>query len=247
MKKLFFVLASAGVVLLQACDQVVQTDQAAPANTATAEVSLESHERRLSYGIAVGFARQMQTNKVDLQPDAFMAGLTDVLEGRELKLTQEEINTEMSTFQKASTEKREAERLAQGETNVEEGKAYLAENATREGVTVTESGLQYEVITEGEGARPGPEDTVEVHYRGTLLDGREFDSSYKRNQTASFALNQVIPGWTEGLQLMPAGSKYKFAIPSELAYGSGGAGGMIGPNATLLFEVELISVKPKEG
>ena len=133
---------------------------------------------------------------------------------------------------------------ASAEVNAQQGAAFLAENATKEGVTVLESGLQYSVITMGDGPKPGPSDTVEVHYRGTLIDGTEFDSSYSRNSTVSFGVTQVIPGWTEALQLMPVGSKWNLYIPSELAYGPGGAGGAIGPNATLIFEVELISIAP---
>jgi FKBP-type peptidyl-prolyl cis-trans isomerase len=123
------------------------------------------------------------------------------------------------------------------------GAAYLAENGKKEDVTTTDSGLQYTVMTEGDGAKPGATDTVTVHYRGTLLDGTEFDSSYSRNQPASFGLNQVIPGWTEGVQLMNIGSKYKFVVPYELAYGERGAGQSIGPYETLIFEVELLEIK----
>jgi len=125
----------------------------------------------------------------------------------------------------------------------EDGAKYLEENKARDGVKVTDSGLQYEVITEGEGAKPTAEDTVSVHYAGTLIDGTEFDSSIARGQPAEFPLNGVIPGWTEGLQLMNTGSKYRFVIPSELAYGDSGAGQAIGPGATLVFEVELLEIK----
>jgi FKBP-type peptidyl-prolyl cis-trans isomerase len=128
------------------------------------------------------------------------------------------------------------------QTAKEKGEAFLQENAKKEGVKTTASGLQYEVLTEGTGKKPGPTDTVRVHYRGTLLDGTEFDSSYKRGEPISFRLNQVIPGWTEGLQLMSEGSTYRLFIPSNLAYGSRGAGGVIGPDETLIFEVELLAV-----
>jgi FKBP-type peptidyl-prolyl cis-trans isomerase len=128
------------------------------------------------------------------------------------------------------------------QTAKEKGEAFLQENAKKEGVKTTASGLQYEVLTEGTGKKPGPTDTVRVHYRGTLLDGTEFDSSYKRGDPISFRLNQVIPGWTEGLQLMSEGSTYRLFIPSNLAYGPRGAGGVIGPDETLIFEVELLAV-----
>ena len=128
-------------------------------------------------------------------------------------------------------------------TPLEKGEAFLHENASKEGVHVTPSGLQYKVLTDGTGRSPSATDTVKVQYRGTLLDGTEFDSSYKRNQPIEFALNQVIPGWTEGVQLMAEGAKYEFYIPSNLAYGRRGAGGVIGPDETLIFEVELLKVR----
>ena len=128
------------------------------------------------------------------------------------------------------------------EANAAAGAAYLAENGAKEGVVTTDSGLQYEILTAGEGPKPTAEDTVEVHYTGTLVDGTEFDSSYGRGETVSFGVGQVIPGWTEALQLMPVGSKWKLAIPSDLAYGAGGAGQVIGPNAVLVFDVELVSI-----
>ncbi|MDA8100356.1 MAG: FKBP-type peptidyl-prolyl cis-trans isomerase [Nitrospiraceae bacterium] len=129
------------------------------------------------------------------------------------------------------------------EKNLKEGEAFLAANAKKEGVKTLPSGLQYEVIKEGTGKKPAATDTVTVHYKGTLINGMEFDSSYKRNQPSTFPLNRVIPGWTEGVQLMKEGSKYRLFIPSHLAYGSRGAGGLIGPNATLIFEVELLSIQ----
>jgi FKBP-type peptidyl-prolyl cis-trans isomerase FkpA len=129
------------------------------------------------------------------------------------------------------------------QTAKEKGEAFLRENATKEGITATPSGLQYEVLTPAEGPLPKATDTVRVHYRGTLLNGDEFDSSYKRGEPISFPLNRVIPGWTEGLQLMPVGSKYRLFIPSDLAYGPRGAGGLIGPNETLIFEVELLGIE----
>ena len=129
------------------------------------------------------------------------------------------------------------------ETDLEKGEAFLKENAKKEGVKTTASGLQYKVLKEGEGKSPKATDTVKVHYKGTLIDGKEFDSSYKRGEPIEFPLNGVIPGWTEGVQLMKEGAKYQFTIPSKLAYGERGAGGVIPPNATLIFEVELIQVK----
>ncbi len=132
-----------------------------------------------------------------------------------------------------------------GETNMKDGAEFLAANKTKDGVITLPSGLQYKIMTAGTGAKPGPGDTVVCNYRGTLINGTEFDSSYKRGQPASFPVNRVIPGWTEALQMMPVGSKWQLFIPPDLAYGARGAGGVIGPNATLVFEVELISIQGK--
>ena len=148
----------------------------------------------------------------------------------------------VQAYQEKVAAEQQAAQAELATANAAAAEAFLAENAAREGVTVTESGLQYEILEAGEGPKPGAEDTVEVHYRGTLVDGTEFDSSYARGQTVTFGVGQVIAGWTEALQLMPQGSKWKLAIPSDLAYGAGGAGQLIGPNAALIFEVELVSI-----
>ena len=248
MKKYAFLPVLVAVVALQACNQKpAATDEsaAAPATTATV-AALETSEQRLSYGIAYGLGQRMAADGIPLDQDAFGQGLSDALAGTEARLSQEEIAQEMQTYQEKAMAEREAAMAAAGEANLAEAEKFLAENSAREGVVVTESGLQYEVVQAGEGALPGESDTVEVHYRGTLIDGTEFDSSYSRGQPVTFGVNQVIPGWTEALQLMPVGSKWKLAIPSDLAYGAGGAGQMIGPNAALLFEVELLSIASPE-
>jgi FKBP-type peptidyl-prolyl cis-trans isomerase FkpA/FKBP-type peptidyl-prolyl cis-trans isomerase FklB len=201
--------------------------------------ALESIEQRLSYGIAYGFGQRLKAEGIPLDVAAFAAGLGDAYDGKEALLTQEEIGQELQAYQ-------EERATAAADENTAAGDAFRTANATTEGVTTTESGLQYKVLQEGEGPRPAAEDTVEVHYRGTLIDGTEFDSSYARGSTVSFGLNQVIPGWTEGLQLMPVGSKYQFVIPPELAYGPAGAGPQIGPNSTLVFEVELVSIPSQD-
>ena len=164
----------------------------------------------------------------------------------EAKLTDEEINTEMSAFQERRQAEAEVERVAQAKSNLEAGRAYMEEMSANEDVQTTESGLQYIVMEPGEGDNPVAADSVEVHYEGRLIDGSVFDSSIERGQTVTFGLTQVIPGWTEGLQLMKPGGKFKLIIPPELGYGEGGAGQMIGPNATLVFDVELISITPAE-
>jgi FKBP-type peptidyl-prolyl cis-trans isomerase len=238
MKKYALPLALVATVTLQACNQ-----QSAPeAVDSAATVTLEDSNERLSYGIAFGLGQRMAADGVPMDVDAFSAGLRDAMEGAEPRMTQEEIQTEMEAYQERAMAEQQAAIAAAGEANLAASEAFLAENATREGVVVTESGLQYEVIEAGEGASPNAEDTVEVHYRGTLVDGTEFDSSYKRGETVSFGVSQVIAGWTEALQLMSPGAKWKLFIPADLAYGPGGAGNLIGPNAALVFEVELVSV-----
>ena len=242
MKKYAIPLALSSILVLQACNDPAATTE--PVVEASAAVSLETSQQRLSYGIAFGLGQRMQMDAVAIDVEAFSRGLRDAMEGNDPLMTQEEITAEMQAFQ----EKAQAEQMAvaakAGEANIAAGVEFLAKNAATEGVIVTESGLQYQVVEAGEGATPGPEDTVEVHYRGTLIDGTEFDSSYSRGETVSFGVGQVIPGWTEALQLMQVGSKYKLAIPSDLAYGAGGAGGAIGPNATLIFDVELVAIAP---
>ncbi|MEZ5573446.1 MAG: FKBP-type peptidyl-prolyl cis-trans isomerase [Halioglobus sp.] len=245
MKKYLIPLALVSVVALQACNQ---KPPAAPAEEAKAptESALTSTEQRLSYGIAYGLGQRMKADGVPLDADAFSTGLTDSLSGKESRMTQEEIAAEMQAYQEKAQAEQQAALAAQSEANIAAAAAYLAENSAKEGVVTTDSGLQYEVLTEGTGPKPGPEDTVEVHYRGTLVDGTEFDSSYSRGETVTFGVGQVIPGWTEALQLMPVGSKWKLAIPADLAYGAGGAGQVIGPNAALIFEVELIGIPSKD-
>lgn len=206
---------------------------------------LTTEEQKLGYiiGMDIGKSLREQNTQVDL--DTLMEAISATYKGEELALTDEEA----ATIRKEYVEKRQAEQQAQtaaaGQANLAEGQKFLAENKTKEGVQVTESGLQYKVVTQGDGAKPKAEDTVKVHYRGTLLDGTEFDSSYARNQPISFALNRVIAGWTEGVQLMPVGSKYMFYIGPELAYGESG-GGPIPPNSTLVFEVELLDIEDAE-
>ena len=242
MNKLTLPLALIALMGLQACNQQAQEAPSA----AEKEVALETPEQRLSYGIALGLGQRMVADGVQMDVDAFSAGLRDAVEGTEPRMTQEEITAEMMAFQEKAEAEQAANQAALAEANIEAAQAYLAENAAREGVTVTESGLQYEVLEAGDRPLPGADDEVEVHYRGTLVDGTEFDSSYGRGQTVQFGVGQVIAGWTEALQLMPVGSKWKLVIPSELGYGSAGAGQMIGPNAVLIFEVELISIPSQQ-
>ena len=209
-------------------------------------VTLESTDARLSYGIGLRMGERMADDDMSVDVAAYAAGLKDAMTGAEPRLTEEEINAEMTAFQERRQAEAEAERSALAQSNLEAGRAYMEDLSAKGEVQTTESGLQYIVVEPGEGDNPVAADSVEVHYEGRLIDGTVFDSSFERGQTVTFGLTQVIPGWTEGLQLMKPGAKFKFIIPPELGYGEGGAGQMIGPNATLLFDVELIAVVPRD-
>lgn len=250
MKTYLLPLALLSVVALQACDQKATTPApdkeavaaASEAKAPAADAALATTEQRLSYGIAFGLGQRMKADGVPLDATSFGLGLSDALEGKDARMTQEEIAAEMQAYQEKASAEQATAQAKLGEANLAASAAFLAANKAREGVITTASGLQYEIITAGTGPKPTAEDTVEVHYRGTLTDGTEFDSSYSRGETVTFGVGQVIPGWTEALQLMPVGSKWKLAIPPELAYGAGGAGQVIGPNAALVFEVELVGI-----
>ena len=209
-------------------------------------MTLDTPEKRLSYGIALRMGERMAADGMTMDVDAYAMGMRDAFDGAEPRLSEEEITAEMMAFQEKMQAERDGEQATVAAGNQEAGAAFLAENAQRDGVMVTESGLQYEVVEAGSGASPGVDDQVEVHYRGTLIDGTVFDSSYDRGQTVTFGVTQVIAGWTEALQLMQEGATYKLYIPSDLAYGAGGAGQIIGPNATLIFDVELVAIVAAE-
>lgn len=219
---------------------------AAAAPGATSAAAGMSVEDRASYVIGYNLGHTLKQNEVQANSDLLMKGLREGLSGDKGMLTDQEMQATMQEFQQQMMAKQEAKQKVLGEKNKAEGDAFLAKNKARKEVKTTASGLQYEVLKDGTGPNPKPTDTVTVNYKGTLMDGTVFDSSYERNQPATFVLNQVIPGWTEGVQLMKAGSKYKFYIPAALAYGERGAGGVIGPNAPLVFEVELVSIGQPE-
>ena len=206
------------------------------------DVDLESDQGRAGYSIGVNIGMNLvnQMPMEDINTASLVQGLSDALNGQ-LKLSEQEIVAAITAFSQAQQEKMNAQ-IAEAEIA---GKTFLTENAKRPGIMTTASGLQYEVLQTGEAGAAMPEatDTVTVHYHGTLIDGTVFDSSVNRGEPASFALNQVIPGWTEGVQLMKVGDKFRFFIPPDLGYGETGAGGVIGPNSTLIFEVELLEVR----
>lgn len=199
---------------------------------------------KFSYALGLGIGQQLKQMglKGTLVINDFAASITDVLEGNDLKVSHQEGQKIVNAFFLELEQKQNAAKAAAGKVAKEEGSKFLAENAKKDGIIVTKSGLQYEVLTEGTGKKPKATDTVRCHYEGRLLDGTVFDSSYKRNAPADFGLQQVIAGWTEGVQLMAEGAKYRFYIPYMLAYGEGGAGASIPPFATLIFDVELIKV-----
>lgn len=234
-------LVALAVVGLTACNQEQQS-------TTAAEVKLETTQQKQAYSVGASIGKYMsghikEQEELGLAVDRslIITGFTNGLND-ELKLTEEEMQTVLQSLDETLNEKRQAQATAMAEKALAESAAFLAENKAKEGVTTTESGLQYEVLVAGSGDMPAAEDTVEVHYVGTLIDGTEFDSSVARGEPAKFPLNRVIPGWTEGVQLMPVGAKYKFVIPAELAYGNRDTG-TIPANSTLIFEVELLSIE----
>lgn len=204
---------------------------------------LKTQKDKVSYGIGMNIGKSLKKDAIDVDADMLVKGLRDSLSGGKTLMSDEEYRATLTDLQKEMMEKQAEASKALAEKNKKEGEAFLAENGKKEGVVTLPSGLQYKVIKSGTGKTPKLADTVETHYRGTLIDGTEFDSSIKRGQTATFPVNGVIPGWTEALQKMKEGDKWQLFVPSNLAYGERGAGRDIGPNATLLFEVELIAVK----
>ena len=217
------------------------------------EADLKTEDAKTSYSLGFSMGQSFKKDEITVDLSVFRKGLEDGYAGGKQLLGEEEIKETMTAFQRKMRTKRQAEykkrmeeRKKQGEENKEKGKAFLEANKLKEGVVTTESGLQYKILKKGTGASPKATDTVKCNYRGTTIDGKEFDSSYKRGEPATFALNRVIKGWTEGLQLMKVGGKWQFFVPPELAYGERGAGHNIGPNEVLIFEVELLEiVKPE--
>lgn len=207
---------------------------------------LTTDKQKQSYALGMNIGRGLTRQQVDVDPVVLARGLRDTLAGAKPLLTDDQAQAALTQLQTMVKTKEEAAAQKAGEENMKEGQDFLAANKTKDGVVTLPSGLQYKILTPGTGPKPAATDTVVCNYRGTFIDGTEFDSSYKRNQPATFPVNGVIKGWTEALQLMPVGSKWQLFIPSDLAYGSRGAGGVIGPNKTLVFEVELLSIQPKK-
>lgn len=245
MNKRLLACAITASIALVACNK----EEAKPASAAVeapvteAAGKYDTNLQKVSYGIGMNIAKNFSQQNIQLDMNAFNQGMGDGLAGNEPAIDQPTIMAAMQEFQKEQMEKQATERTAAEGKNKAAAETFLKENGAKEGVVTTDSGLQYKVISKGEsGKKPTTTDTVVVHYRGKLLNGEEFDSSYDRDQPATFPVSNVIPGWTEGLQLMSVGDKFELYIPSELAYGAGGAGAKIGPHAALTFEVELLEI-----
>jgi FKBP-type peptidyl-prolyl cis-trans isomerase FklB len=207
------------------------------------QATLKSPKEKLSYSIGVDIGNTLKRQQIDADAAVLGQGIKDAMSGGKLLLSEQEIRETMQSFQKDMVAKQTERMKKVGEENKKSGEAFLAENKKKPGIVTLPDGLQYKIVKEGAGKSPKATDTVTVNYRGTLIDGSEFDSSFKRGEPASFQVNGVIAGWTEALQKMKPGAKWQLFIPSNLAYGERGAGNMIGPNATLIFDVDLISVK----
>lgn len=237
------------VALMSAVGCQQEAKQAEEVKAPVLETEVQKQAYALGASIGMYTERNLQEQQklgLSLEQSLILKGFEDSLAGNSL-IEKEEIQALMMNLEKSMREKQEVATAKAAEEALAQGAAFLAENAKKDGVQVTESGIQYQVLQAAEGAKPAAEDTVKVHYRGTLIDGTEFDSSYKRNQPTVFPLNRVIAGWTEGVQLMSVGSKYKFTIPSNLAYGERGNPPVIPGNAVLEFEIELLEIVEPEG
>jgi FKBP-type peptidyl-prolyl cis-trans isomerase FklB len=254
-------LLAAGIVLLgsAAAQQTpatnTQTTPSAKANQSTTThksttaakpkpLALVTDKDKQSYAIGLNVGKSLHRDSIDVEPKFVLQGIEDALADGKFLLTDDQIKTVMTGLQTQVRQKQEEKRLAQAETNQKDGAAFMAANATKEGVVTLPSGLQYKIMVAGTGPKPTATDSVVCNYRGMLLDNTEFDSSYKRGQPVTLNVSGIIKGWTEALQLMPVGSKWQLFIPPNLAYGDRGSGPG-GPNATLIFEVELLSIQPK--
>ena len=221
------------------------TVKRAPTPAKPKTIALTTEQDKISYAIGMNMAKTLQRQSLEVEPDVLVKGLKDVLAGSKTLLSEDEARATLTTLQNNLRTKQQEKAQQVGMSNKKEGEDFLAANKSKEGVITLPSGLQYKILKEGSGPKPSSTDSVVCNYRGTLINGTEFDSSYKRGQPATFAVNGVIKGWTEALQLMSVGSKWQLFIPSDLAYGQRGAGADIGPNATLIFEVELLSIQAK--
>ncbi len=218
----------------------------APGARSTTVLTLKTPKDKNSYAIGLGIGKSLHRDQVEVDPSIILRGLRDGLADGKTLMTDDEVKATMTALKSDLQKKQEVKMQEVAEANKQEGEAFLAANKTQEGVVTLPSGLQYKILKEGTGPKPTASDSVVCNYRGTLLNNTEFDSSYKRGQPATLRVSGVIKGWTEALQLMPVGSKWQLFVPAELAYGQRAPGGPIGPNATLVFEIELLSIQPKD-
>lgn len=227
-----FLIALAVCITLFSCDSMSQQ-----------KAKLKTKQDSVSYAVGVDIGKNMKRQEIELDLNVMLAGMKDAMSNGKVQLTDEQMMAVMQTFQQEMMAKMQAKKAKEGEENIAQGKKFLEENAKKEGVKTTPSGLQYKVISSGSGGKQ-PTDTsvVKVHYRGTLLNGTEFDSSYKRGQPAEFPVNGVIKGWQEAIKMMKTGDKWMVVIPADIAYGAQGAPPSIPPNATLQFEIELLEI-----
>ncbi len=207
---------------------------------------MKTEKEKLSYAIGMNIGESMKKDSLDIDAAILSRAIKDALTGSKLAMTDAEAKAVMDSFRAEMMKKQQAKAAAAGDANKLAGQKFLAANKSKEGVVTLPSGLQYKIIKEGTGPKPTASDTVVTNYRGTLIDGTEFDSSYKRGEPATFPVGQVIKGWTEALQLMPVGSKWQLFVPSDLAYGERSPGAEIGPNSTLIFDIELLSIQDKK-
>jgi len=243
-----FILTTASVLLLGGA--LAQQTPAAPTQQGAAtenSSTLTTQKDKVSYALGMNLGSNLKRQSVEVDPKLFLQGMQDAMAGEKTQLTEDQAKATLMEFQTDLRKKMQEKMQQAAETNKKQGDEFLAANKSKEGVVVLPSGLQYKVLSTGTGPKPTTSDSVVCNYRGTLIDGTEFDSSYKRKEPATFPVTGVIKGWTEALQLMPVGSKWQLFVPSDLGYGAQGApGGSIGPNATLIFEVELLSIQPKD-
>jgi FKBP-type peptidyl-prolyl cis-trans isomerase len=240
MKKTIYIFMFFSLLLFFSCGQGEKPKTKTQSETPV--TSIDSEEQKISYAMGYNMGNNFRQIYPNLDIDSLIQGIIDSINQKESLMTNDEIQKTLMQLQENMRKSQQVQKKAKAEENKIEGEKFLKENAKKKGIKVTKSGLQYQIIKPGNGPQPKVNDTVKVNYRGTFIDGNEFDSSYKRGVPASFPLNRVISGWTEGLQLMKVGSKYKFFIPSELAYKEHGAPPTIGPNVTLIFEVELLEI-----
>lgn len=254
MQKSLSALSCLSLALLFSAAAVAQQTSTAPAKPAapaasapaggTAQPSpFTTEKEKASYAIGMNIGNSLKRDQLDVDPTIVSQGLKDALSGTPSKLSDADAQAAMSALRNKVMAQKQAEQQQAGDANKKAGDQFLAANKAKEGVVTLPSGLEYKIVKAGTGPKPKATDTVVVNYRGTLIDGTEFDSSEKHGEPATLGVNQVIKGWTEALQLMPVGSKWQLVLPPDLAYGTNGAGGVIGPNSTLVFDIELLSIK----